>query len=253
LIGQAVRGRRDGVTLATKVGAPMSESPFERGLSRRWLMRAVENSLRRLETDYIDLYQAHFPDPGTPVEETLRAMDDMVRQGKVRYLGCSNHAAWQLTYAVGISERLGLNRWISVQPYFNLLVELSDPTLIDACRALGVGVIPYRPLASGILTGKYRSGEEPAPGTRAGDLSFIRKEVTDARLVVVERLRAWAEERGHTSAELAIAWLLAHPEVSTVIVGARRPEQVDANVRAVQWKLTPEMRDEVSALAKMPA
>jgi len=251
LVGQAVAGRRGEVVVATKAGAPMGKGPDERGLSRRWLMRAVEDSLRRLATDYIDLYQAHVPDDDTPLEETLRTMDDMVHQGKVRYLGCSNHAAWQLTRAVGLSERLGLVGWVSVQPYFNLLVSLSDPTLLDACRALGIGVIPYRPLASGILTGKYQRGHEPEPGTRAGDLPFIRREVTEARLTVVDRLQAWAEERGHTPAELAIAWLLAHPEVSTVIVGARRPEQVLANARAVTWKLTPEERDEVTQLARM--
>lgn len=252
LIGKAIAGRRTDVVVATKVGHPMREGLYSRGLSRRWLMQAVEDSLRRLQTEYIDLYQVHVPDPRTPLEETLRATDDLVHQGKVRYLGCSNHAAWQLTRAVGLSERFALAAWISIQPYFNLLVGLADRTLLDACSECGVGVIPYRPLASGILTGKYRPGQEPLPGTRAGDLAIVRGEVTDARLAVVDRLRQWAQERGHTPGELAIAWLLAQPQVATVIVGARRPEQVVANVRAEQWRLSPEERDAVTALAGTP-
>jgi aryl-alcohol dehydrogenase-like predicted oxidoreductase len=211
-------------------------------------MRAVEDSLRRLGTDYIDLYQMHMPDGETPLEETLRATDDLVRQGKVRYLGCSNHAAWQLADALGISRRFELAPWVSVQQRFNVLLGLEDEHLLPACRAFGVGIIPYRPLASGMLTGKYKRGQEPPPGTRAGDLAVIRPEVTDARLMVVERLQAWAEERGHTVAELAITWLLAHAEVSTVIVGARRPEQVEQNVRAAAWTLTDAERDEVRSL-----
>lgn len=250
LLGKAVAGHRADVVIATKVGNAMGDGPMQRGLSRQWLMRAAEDSLRRLNTDYIDLYQAHVPDTETPLEETLRAMDDLVHQGKVRYPGCSNHAAWQLTQAVGLSAQLGLAQYVSVQPYFNLLVGLrGDPTLLFACRELGIGVIPYRPLASGILTGKYLRGQEPAPGTRAGDLSVIRPEVTDARLQTVERLHEWAAARGHTSGELAISWLLAHSQVGTVIVGARKPEQVRTNVSAVNWKLTPEEREEVTALA----
>ncbi len=248
LVGQAVTGRRHEVVIGTKVGAPMGEGPYRRGLSRRWIMRAVEDSLLRLGTDYIDLYQMHMPDAETPLEETLRATDDLVRQGKVRYLGCSNHAAWQVADALGISRRLELAPWVSVQQRFNVLLGLDDEHLLPACRAFGVGIIPYRPLASGVLTGKYMRGYEPPPGTRAGDLAVIRPEVTDARLMVVERLRAWAEERGHTVAELAIAWLLAHAEVSTVIFGARRPEQVEQNLRAAAWTLTAAERDEVRSL-----
>jgi len=248
LVGQAVAGRRHDVLVATKLRAPMGEGPYQGGLSRRWMMRAVEDSLQRLQTDYIDLYQAHSPDADTPLEETLRAMDDLVRQGKVRYIGCSNYPAWQLAQAVGISACAGLARWVSVQPRWNLLDGLDDPHLLAACSELGVGMIPYTPLASGVLTGKYRVGEEPPVGTRLGDYPRMRSRLSDERLTVVERLRQWAEERGHTVAELAVAWLLAHEQVSTVIVGARTPTQVEENVRAIDWRLTPEERDEVAGL-----
>lgn len=247
LIGQAVAGRRSEAVIATKLRHPMSESPNASGLSRRWILDAVEASLRRLGTDYIDLYQAHAPDDETPLEETLGAMDDLVHQGKVRYIGCSNYAAWELAYAVGISQRLGLTPWASVQPRWNLLEGLDDPTLLPACRRLGVGMIPYTPLASGILTGKYRRDQEPPAGTRLGDMAHMRGRLTEAKLAAVDRLRPWAEERGHTTGELAIAWLLSHPEVSTVIVGARTPAQVETNSRAASWRLSASERDEVAA------
>ena len=249
LIGKALVGRRDEVVVATKAGWAVPSEHKGGRLSRRWIMEAVEGSLRRLGTDYIDLYQAHRPDEDTPLEETLRAMDDLVHQGKVRYIGCSNYAAWQLVQALGISQRAGLASWISVQPRWNLLDGLDDPHLLPACGAFGVGIIPYTPLASGILTGKYRPGEAPPPGTRAGDFPQVGQGLTEAKLEMVERLAAWAEARGHTVAELAIAWLLAHPEVSTVIVGARAPDQLDRNVIAVGWHLTPDEVAEVQLLA----
>ena len=248
LIGQALVGRRHDVILATKLRQPMGEGPYESGLSRSWMMRAVEGSLRRLQTDYIDLYQAHAPDYSTPLEETLRAMDDLVRQGKVRYVGCSNYQAWELTHAWGISRAAGLTPWISVQQRWNLLEGLDDPHHLPACRELGTGIIPYTPLASGVLTGKYRKGQEPPPGTRMADNPRMRSRLSDERLDMVERLRAWAEARGHSVAELAVAYLLAHPEVSTVIVGARTVEQAEDNTRLGNWQLTPEERDEVGAL-----
>ena len=235
---------------ATKCGWQISDSPYERGLSRRWIMQSIDDSLRRLQTDYVDLYQAHLPDADTPLEETLRAFDDIVRQGKVRYIGCSNYAAWQLAQAHGISKQNGLTPWVSAQNRFNLIDSLDDPTLVAASRELGVGIIPYTPLASGALTGKYRRGVTPPPGTRAGDMAMIRQRLTDSRLAAVERVTPWAEARGHTTTDLAIAWLLAFPEVSTVIVGARAAFQLEENVRAPGWSLTPEERDEVAALAK---
>ncbi|HET8524425.1 MAG TPA: aldo/keto reductase [Thermomicrobiales bacterium] len=249
LVGQAIAGRRDKIVLATKCGMAMGESPYTRGLSRRWIMQAVENSLRRLNTDYIDLYQAHRPDPETPTEETLRAMDDLVRQGKVRYIGCSNFAAWQVAHDLGVSTRERLVPWISAQNRFNLLDGLSDPELLSASSALGVGIIPYTPLASGILTGKYGQGEPPA-GTRLGDLPAVRQRLTAEKQAAVERLRPWADAHGHTTSELAIAWLLAHPEVSTVIAGARSLDQVRANIRAADWTLPRDEREAATAVAR---
>ena len=248
LVGQAIAGRRSEVVLATKCGGPMGEGPYRRGLSRRWIMQALEDSLRRLGTDDVDLYQAHMPDNETPLEESLRAMDDVVRQGKARYVGCSNDAAWELAQALGISERLGLAPWVSAQNRWNILEGLDDPSLLPACHRLKVGIIPYTPLASGILSGKYRRGEAPPPGTRAADLPQVRQRLTDDRLAAVERLEPWAAARGHTTAELGIAWLLAHAEVSTVIVGARSVAQVEENVRAAAWSLSPAEREEAASL-----
>lgn len=251
LIGRAIAGRRGEVVLASKVGWEVSRGPKVGRLSRRWIMESVEESLRRLGTDYLDLYQAHKPDDETPLEETLRAMDDLVRQGKVRYIGGSNYAAWQMVQALGISQRQGLTSWVSMQPRWNMLDGLDDPHLLAACRACGVGIIPYTPLASGILTGKYRPGEAPAEGTRAADIATVRQRLTEAKLQAVERLKSWAAARGHSVGELAIAWLLAHPEVSTVIIGARSAAQVEQNVRATEWVLTPEEVAEAEQLARI--
>jgi aryl-alcohol dehydrogenase-like predicted oxidoreductase len=248
LVGQAVKGRREQVVIATKTGIQLNSGPHAGGLSRRWIMQAAEDSLRRLGTDYIDLFYAHRPDPSVSIEESLRAMDDLVHQGKVRYIGCSNYAAWEVAYGLGQSQRLGLDRWVAAQNRWNIIDGLSDPELINAGEALGVGIIPYTPLASGILTGKYKQREEPKAGTRFADLPGIRERLTDEKLAKVEKVRAWAEERGHTAPEAAVAWLLAHPVVSSVIVGARTAEQVKENVKIADWTISTEERDELSAL-----
>jgi aryl-alcohol dehydrogenase-like predicted oxidoreductase len=250
ILGEALAGRRQEVILATKCGWPyQSGNPYETGLSRRWIMQSIDESLRRLKTDYVDLYQAHRPDADTPLDETLRAMDDIVRAGKARYIGCSNYQAWELAQAHGISKAGNMTPWVSAQNRWNLLDGLDDPTLVAASRTLGVGIIPYTPLASGMLTGKYQRGVTPPAGTRAGDMPMIRERMSDAKLEAVERLAPWAEARGYSTTDLAIAWLLAFPEVSTVIVGARSPEQLALNVKAEGWSLTPDERDEVAALA----
>lgn len=250
LIGEALVGKRQQVVLATKCGLPVSDNPYHTGLSRRWIMHSLETSLKKLKTDHVDLYQVHRPDEETPIEETMRALDDAVKQGKIRYVGCSNYAAWQLAEAIGVGSANGLAPWVSAQNRWNLIEGLDDPHLLPAAAKFGVGIIPYTPLASGMLTGKYRRGEEPPAGTRAGDMPMIRQRMTDARLEVVERLRPWAEARGESTAKLAISWLLAHPEVSTVIVGARSADQLAENVKAAAWALTPEERDEVATIAR---
>jgi aryl-alcohol dehydrogenase-like predicted oxidoreductase len=250
LIGQAIEGHRDEVVIGTKVGlrAP-GASEYSLGLSRRRIMEAIETSLRRLRTDHVDLYMAHRPDPTTPIEETLEAMDRLVRDGKVRYVGGSNYAAWQMAQLQEINIRRGLSRWVCAQNRWNLVDGIDDPTLLPASRALGFGIIPYQPLASGVLTGKYRRGEEPPKGTRAGDSPRFRGEVTDARLAAVERLAPWARARHKTTAEVGLAWLLSHEECSTVIVGLRSIEQVNDNIRASEWRLSAEERDEVRQIA----
>jgi aryl-alcohol dehydrogenase-like predicted oxidoreductase len=250
LVGQAIAGQRESVVVATKCGIQLDRGPFAGGLSRRWIMQAAEDSLRRLNTDYIDLFYAHRPDPSTPIDETLRAMDDLVQSGKVRYIGCSNYRSWEVARAHGISKELGLNRWIAAQNRWNLLDGLDSPELEQAAAELGIGIIPYTPLASGMLTGKYTPGTDPVAGTRLGDMPQIRARMTDEKLARVEQVRAWAEERGHTPAEAAIAWLLAHAVVSSVIAGARTPEQTTANIKAAEWIMSPEERDELTAVAR---
>jgi aryl-alcohol dehydrogenase-like predicted oxidoreductase len=246
LIGKAIAGRRHEVVLATKAGLGKGYLT-DRDLSRRHLMREIERSLSRLGTDHVDLFMAHRPDPNTPLDETIEAMDRMVRDGKVRYVGGSNYAAWQMAQAIGISEGRGLARWIAAENEWNLIAGPSDPQLLPASRALGFGIIPYMPLASGALTGKYVVGRE-LYGEREAELRR-RGWITDASILAVERLKPWAAERGHTTAELAVAWLLAHDECATVIVGARSIDQLEENVRGAQWRMSEAERDEARAIA----
>jgi aryl-alcohol dehydrogenase-like predicted oxidoreductase len=250
-VAKAVEGRRHDVIIATKVASAVGEGPNDRGLSRKHIMDGAEASLKRLNTDYIDLFYAHQFDPQTPIEESVRAFDDLVRQGKVRYLACSNWQAWQLAHSLGIQERLGLSKWTAIQPSWNIVDGLADPALEPACEALGVGVIPYRPMGSGVLTGKYRRGEPPPPGTRlSGNNNRLNRQLNDKMLSAVDALKPWAESRGHTVGQLAISWLLAHPVVSSVIVGARNAQQVTENVAAGNWSLTVEEREELRGLAR---
>ena len=250
LLGKAIAGHRDEVVIGTKVGLRGPGEPESSyGLSRRRIVEAIEISLRRLGTDHIDLYMAHRPDPTTPIEETLEAMDRLVRDGKVRYVGGSNYAAWQMKQTITYANDHHIAPWVCAQNKWNLIDGLDDPTLVDASRALGFGIIPYQPLASSVLTGKYRVGEEPPKGTRAGDFPRFRPDVTDARLAAVERLRPYVAERGHTLSELGIAWLLAHAVCATVIVGLRTRRQVDENVRSTQWRLTADERDQARRVA----
>ena len=251
LLGKAIAGRRDDVVIGTKVGlrAP-GTGELTYGLSRRRIMEAIDISLRRLGTDHVDLYMAHRPDPTTPIDETLEAMDRLVREGKVRYAGGSNYAAWQMADAHEIAARRGLAPWVCAENKWNVLDGPDDPTLADAARALGFGIIPYQPLASSVLAGKYRAGEEPAKGTRAGDFPRFRPDVTPERLAAVERLRPWVAERGRSLAELGIAWLLAHDVTATVIVGLRTRAQIAENVRASEWVMTADERDEARAVAR---
>jgi aryl-alcohol dehydrogenase-like predicted oxidoreductase len=250
LLGRALAGRRHQAVVATKVHGPMGEGPNDRGSSRAHITDGVHASLRRLGTEHIDLLQLHDWDAETPLEESLGALDDLVCQGKVRYIGCSNFTAWQLVWALWISDRRGWASFVSTQPEYSLLARGIEGDLLPACRTFGIGVIPYFPLAGGMLTGKYREDAPPPAGTRGyQNERFARRFMTPRNFAIVRTLEAWAAARGHTVAELAIAWLLAQPAVCTVITGTTSPEQVEANVRAAAWELTAAEAEEVSALA----
>jgi aryl-alcohol dehydrogenase-like predicted oxidoreductase len=251
LLGKALGKRRREVIVATKFGMPMGGGPYERGASRRYVMAAAEASLRRLDTDYLDVYQLHQPDPDTPQEETLAALDDLVRAGKVRYLGNSNFSGWQVADADWISRTRGLARYVSAQNQYNLLDRRIERDLVPACQKFGLGMLPYFPLASGFLTGKYRRGAEPPKGTRLAIMQPMAKQVmTEQNFATLERLEECARGRGHTLVELAMSWLACQPVVSSVISGATRPEQVTENVKACEWKLTHEEIKEVDAITR---
>lgn len=238
-VGKALAGHRDKVVIATKVGWP-GEGPNAGGASYRRVMAGCEGSLRRLATDYIDLYYLHHQDPATPLDETLRAFDDLVRQGKVRYVGISNHPAWRVCDALWICDKRGYRSPAATQNGYNLMDRSVEAELLPFCRAHGVSLVPYAPLFGGVLTGKYRWGEPVPPGTRGYDQERIRQRLTERNFALLDRLEDFAVERGHTVSELAIAWLLSHREVCSVIAGATRPEQVEANVAAGAWRLSPE-------------
>jgi len=245
-IGRALRGKRDQAIVATKVSSRMGDGPNQAGNSRQHIMTEVENSLRRLDTHYIDLYQIHFPDPKTPIEETLRALDDLVHQGKVRYVGCSNFAGWQVCEAIWTSQTLGVAPFISAQPAYSMLDRSVEAELIPFCAQYGVGILPYYPLANGFLTGKYRRGEPAADGTRLAEND--RGLLTDKMFDLLEGLERFCAARGHTVLELAFAWLLANPTVSCVIAGATKVEQVVANSKAAGWRLTEDEMVEIEGL-----
>lgn len=238
-IGRALRGgKRNNAILATKVSSRIADGPNNAGNSRQHILTEVDNSLRRLQTDWIDLYQIHWHDPHVPIAETLRALDDLVRQGKVRYIGCSNFTAWQACEAQWTARSIGATEFASAQPEYSIMDRSIEAELLPFCEAYGLGVLPYFPLANGFLTGKYRRGAPAPDGTRlsGGDRGMF----TDANFDLLERLEAFCAERGHTILELAFAWLLAKPAVSSVIAGATRPEQIVANAKSAAWTLTPD-------------
>jgi len=249
-LGAALRGRRDEIVLATKFGMDMEGlNGADRGArgSRGYIVRAVESSLRRLGTDYIDLYQLHSPDEVTPIDETLAALDDLVRGGKVRYLGNSNFAGWQIADADWTAA--GSSRFVSAQNQYSLLERRVEHEVLPACENFGLGFLPFFPLGSGLLSGKYKRGEKPPEGTRlAAWGSRGAAALSDKNFDKVEKLTGWAEERGHTILELAFAWLLGHDVVSSVIAGATSVEQINANAATAAWELTAEEVDEVAAL-----
>ncbi len=244
IIGRWLQGKRQRFVLATKCRMRVGHGPNDEGLSRRHILQAVEDSLRRLRTDYLDLYQPHSPDADTPLEETLGALDDVVRQGKVRYLGCSNYPAWQVALALGISQRHGWARLDCVQPRYNLLYREIDNELLPLCRDQGLGVLAYNPLAGGFLTGKYQDLEKPVPGTRftlgkTGDL-YRERYWQQAQLEAVQQLQKFLEPRHRSLLQVALAWILSQPGITAAIVGASRPQQLEDSLAAVNLTLDAE-------------
>ncbi len=240
IVGKALAGRRDSVVLATKAFFPSGEGPNDKGLSRKHLSSAVEASLRRLATDYIDLYQVHCFDSRTPLEETLSALDDLVRQGKVRYIGCSNFGGWQLAKALGISAQRGFERFECLQPQYSLVVRAADRELLPLCRSEKIGVIAWSPLAGGFLTGKYRQGEAAPPVSRLADSDPAARGWTEGFLTphnfgILSQLEVAARSLGKSLAQTALGWTLAVPGMTAVIIGARNLRQLDDNLGAGGW------------------
>ena len=232
VVGKAIADRRDQIVLATKGRQPTGDGPNDRGASRLTLMRALERSLVRLDVDYVDLYYVHAPDNETPIEETLRAMDDMVRSGKVRYIACSNFRAWQLAEALWCSDKLNLNRFCCVQPLYNIVNRDIEVELLPLCHQHQVGAVCYSPLARGILTGKYKAGESPPDGSRAArnDRRMQQAEWRDASLQVASQIAARCEQRGVSASQFALAWCLANSNITSAIVGPRTIEQFTDNL-----------------------
>lgn len=253
-LGAALAGQRDEVIVATKTGFPLGSGPNADGLSRRRIINNCEASLQRLGMDYVDIFYLHRPDPRTDIDESLDALNDLVRQGKVRYAACSNYPGWGIAQ---LCERATRNGWavpIVSQSLYNLLSRDIEREVIPAAMAYGLSIVPFSPLAGGLLTGKYRPGEAPPPGTRGARSPRIAKLLEGEVMAAVSALIAFAEARGKTGGELALAWMLAQPSVCSVIAGVTDPAQVDANVKALDWKLSSDDQAEIEQIvANVPA
>ena len=248
-LGKILGDRRKDIVLATKFGRPMNMSGKMQGASRHYILEACEASLRRLQTDYIDLYWQHIEDPSTPIEETLGAMDDLVRQGKVRYIACSTLTAWQVVEAEWTSRTQHLEHYIACQERYSLLEREYEANMAKMVEAYGLGLIPFSPLANGLLTGKYRRNRAMPAGARLTTTPRIAdRYLTERNWEIVERLATFCEKRGKTLLELALSWLASRPAVSSIIAGATSPEQLEDNVRAAGWLLTREEMDEIDRL-----
>jgi aryl-alcohol dehydrogenase-like predicted oxidoreductase len=251
VLGEVLGDRRKDIVLATKFSKPMSEDGTKQGASRRYIMSAVEASLRRLKTDYIDLYQQHDYDPLTPIDETLRALDDLIRQGKVRYIGNSNFPAWRIAEAEYVSRAMNLSHFVSCQDEYSLVVRDIEKDLLPCAQEYKLGLLPFFPLASGLLTGKYKRGEAAPDDTRFNKIPRLRdRYVTPRNEEIVEQLQTFAQTHGHTMLELAFSWLAARPQVASVIAGATRVEQVEQNVKAIGWQLSADEIAEIDRITK---
>ena len=250
IVGKAVRSMRDDVVIATKVRGSMGEGVNQSGASRYHIMMQVEESLKRLGTDRIDLYYLHSPDPTTPVEESLNALDDCVRQGKVRYIGCSNFKAWQVCEALWTSDRMNLGKFVCVQPLYNIVNRDVEAELLPFCNTYGLGIVPYSPLARGVLTGKYLLGQLPPPGSRAArqDRRMHQTEFREESFEVAQKLKPLAAAYGKTVTQFALAWVLANPIITSVIIGPRTMEQLEDNLGGLDCVLSPADEAEIDQL-----
>jgi aryl-alcohol dehydrogenase-like predicted oxidoreductase len=249
-LGNALRGRLDKVVMATKFSFPRKTNANSWGASRHHMMQAVEKSLRRLQTDHIDLYYCHRWDDTTPIEETLRGLDDLIRMGKICYIGASLYASWQLAHANVLAEFKGWTRFVVVQSEYNMLKRGVERELLPYCRAHNVGFVPFYPLAGGFLTGKYEMGKPPPPGSRGESVRHVRELMTEGNYHLVTNLTKWAKDHGRGVNELAQAWLLAQPRVCSVITGAKRVEHVTSNVKAADWHLSGDQLNEIEKILK---
>ncbi len=248
-LAPALKPHRRNIVIATKSASPMGEGPYWRGASRKYLMDAVDDCLRRLDTDFIDLYQVHVPDGDTPTEETMRALDDIVKSGKVRYIGNSNYAGWQVVDAAWVARTEHLTPFITAQNQYNLLERNIERELVPACKKYGLSILPYFPLASGFLTGKYRPGEPAPEGTRlAGMGPMASRILNEKNYDTLMKLEGLAQNSGHSMLDLAIGWLASLPHVGSVIAGATKPEQVEQNARAGEYRLAPDEMKEVDEI-----
>ena len=254
IVGRWLEGRRHGFVVATKCFGAMSARPWDRGNSRKHILDAIDASLRRLRTDYVDLYQLHHPDPDTPIDETLRALDDVIRAGKARYIGCSNFPAWQTARALGRSERFGVARFECVQPRYNLLFRQMERELFPLCQDEGLGVIPYNPLAGGFLSGKHRREAGPSAGTRftLGEAGprYQERYWHEREFATLDALKPLAADAGMSLTQLAIAWVLANPVITSPIIGASRPDQLDEPIAVIDKALDPALKARLDELTR---
>ena len=251
ILGECLGDRRKDIVLASKCGLPMDDTGMKKGASRRYIMSAIDASLKRLKTDWIDLYFIHRPDPLTPIEETLRTLDDLVRAGKVRYTGCSTFAAWQVVEAQWTARHHNLNHFVTCQEEYNLFRRGLERDLQPVMQAYGVGLIPHTPLAAGLLSGKYqRNAPMPAGARMTREKRQADRWLSDANWTIVEQLTALSKARGHSLLELAMSWLASRPLVASIIAGATTPAQLEANARAVEWQLTADDLAEIDRITQ---
>jgi aryl-alcohol dehydrogenase-like predicted oxidoreductase len=249
-LGKILKPVRRNVIIATKFASPMGEGPLWHGTGRRYVYDAVYASLKRLQTDYIDLFQIHFPDTRTPIDETLRALDDLVRKGLICYIGCSNFSAWMVVEGQLTARMNHYSPFISAQNEYNLLNRSIESELLPMCRKYGLGQLPYYPLASGFLSGKYRPGGSTDVGRLGAGGGVADRTLTDRNFGILQKLESFAQARGHSVLDLAWGWLISQPVISSVIAGAMTPDQVESNVKAAEWRLTPEEMAEVDEITR---